>query len=1234
MAKQRLVASQATDEAGVVRRKPAQRRPRSRLFWLVSRLFILLLLLAVLGYFAPVIIAGSGLWKQLLAAAAPEIAKQVDVKSLQLNWLAPIEIRGLVVRDPAGQPLAEVPLIKSHKPLLAIALNASNVGTFDVDQPRAKIVLRQDGSNVEDLLAKLPKPKGKSSNVGFGLALTGGTVEFDDQVAGRQWQIENLAVELTSPAAADQPKSGKLSAALKSIGTDNSAGQLAAEFSLQPSNEKSPLGTGQAQLTLAGLPTEIAQGALRRFVGDIRPRGPLTVQAAGALKPDGAVQVLINNITTPGISVAAPKILATDQPTIVITSGQGAVQLAGKQLTIPNLQLASNLLTISGSGAAAIGSAAGGDLQITGQINAAALARQLPATLHMRADSKLDSGLADFTLASQAGDGGRRWSGSLKTRDFRGIAAGRPIEFEEPLQIDFGVQQTAAGPVIEKLVAQASFLRLEGRGSLAEGSLSARTNLDKLVAELERLIDWSQLELAGELAADVRWKHDQASGWNASADARATNFKLTAPQLAPWQEPNLHLTANVQGVLDSTKLSQINAGKLGIEAGADRLDAELIEVVKSPSMASVWPVKFMLHGDLASWRARLQPFAPLTGWGIAGAIDANGAARVSLQEAELAPTTVQINQLSAIQLVKSPEGTVRETIAIREPVIKVETSGAWNQAKSTLTLGTTTFASSALAFRADGLRAVLGKEPSVVGSIDLRGDLGKLLAWMPSAQPPTSRVEGALTGHMEIGFRGQALAANWTADIEGLKYFAAPQPAAGARTALASVNPAAQWQQLWDEPRINFAGQGTFDPSSSTLKIERTTLAASSASVGAAGTLTKLSTAPEIDLTGEIAYDLGAITRQIQAHAQPGGSRSTELPYGLDTLDLSGKEKRPFTLKGPLVAAAGNVTPVRVADTLSGEASLGWQGARYVGLVAGPADFRAKLAAGVVQIGPLDIPLAEGRLTTAPRMILNQPRPEVVVDRGPVLTNVRISPEMCTMWMKYVAPLVAEATRAEGKFSLSLENANLPLAAPLTGTAAGTFSIASAQIGPGPMGQQVQSLGRELLAFLKPGDGQASASSGNLALLSFPQQDVPFSMREGIVRHDGLKASIGELQIVTDGIVNVETEEFDLTASIGLPESLFAARDGLLASLRGQPLKIPLRGSFNKPPDLRGTLANLLQQNAGSAVRNVIGNQIERRLQGDGGLLQRGEGMLQRELGQGINRLFGPTQPAQPPSPR
>jgi len=93
MAKQRFVASQATDEQAQMRRNPAKRKAGSRLFWLGSRVFVLLLLLAGLAFFAPLLLASPGLWKQILAAAAPGIRKQVDAKTLQISWLSPIEIR-------------------------------------------------------------------------------------------------------------------------------------------------------------------------------------------------------------------------------------------------------------------------------------------------------------------------------------------------------------------------------------------------------------------------------------------------------------------------------------------------------------------------------------------------------------------------------------------------------------------------------------------------------------------------------------------------------------------------------------------------------------------------------------------------------------------------------------------------------------------------------------------------------------------------------------------------------------------------------------------------------------------------------------------------------------------------------------------------------------------------------------------------------------------------------------
>jgi hypothetical protein len=314
-----------------------------------------------------------------------------------------------------------------------------------------------------------------------------------------------------------------------------------------------------------------------------------------------------------------------------------------------------------------------------------------------------------------------------------------------------------------------------------------------------------------------------------------------------------------------------------------------------------------------------------------------------------------------------------------------------------------------------------------------------------------------------------------------------------------------------------------------------------------------------------------------------------------------------------------------------GEASLGWQSAQYVGLVAGPADLRAKLTGGVVQIGPLDIRLAEGRLVTAPRIVLNESKvrsqgvPRIVVDRGPLLDSVRISPEMCSLWLKYIAPQVADAAQAEGKLSLSLEGASMPLAAPMTGDIVGTLAIHSAQVGPGQTGQEFVGLARELYGLISGGVAANNANQ-NFAFITLPQQDVPFEMKNEVVYHRGLKILVGDLTIVTQGSVNVQTEEFNLLASIPLPESLFRGREGLLASLKGQTLQVPIQGAFNKRMDVGKLIADIVKQNTAGAVQNIIGRQLERGM--------RGEGLLPGEFGQGLNRLFGPRQPQQPPPPQ
>ena len=104
------------------------------------------------------------------------------------------------------------------------------------------------------------------------------------------------------------------------------------------------------------------------------------------------------------------------------------MQIVNNLATVNELQLATNFVSLGGKGSATIHSSPHapregsisrsemptmGDVEMSGQINLAEIARQLPGTLRLRPDTQLQSGVAEISLASQSTADGRRWTGSL-----------------------------------------------------------------------------------------------------------------------------------------------------------------------------------------------------------------------------------------------------------------------------------------------------------------------------------------------------------------------------------------------------------------------------------------------------------------------------------------------------------------------------------------------------------------------------------------------------------------------------------------------------------------------------------------------------------------------------------------------------------------------------------------------------------------------------------------------------
>ncbi len=223
----------------------------------------------------------------------------------------------------------------------------------------------------------------------------------------------------------------------------------------------------------------------------------------------------------------------------------------------------------------------------------------------------------------------------------------------------------------------------------------------------------------------------------------------------------------------------------------------------------------------------------------------------------------------------------------------------------------------------------------------------------------------------------------------------------------------------------------------------------------------------------------------------------------------------------------------------------------------------------------------------------------LLVDRGQLVNNVRISPELCQTWLKYVAPLLADATRAEGRFSVLLDGAKVPLSDTTKSDIHGQLTIHSAQVGPGPLAQEFLSLAQQVKTILNSG----TASNGPIAAsnwLMIPEQTVRVDVEDGRVHHQGLTMTSGDVQIRTNGSVGFD-ESLAIMAEVPIRDE-WVTNKKYLSSLRGTTIQIPVQGTLSKPRLDNRMLRDLSTRMIGGAAR----------------------GVLQDEVNRGLQRLFGP----------
>jgi translocation and assembly module TamB len=1125
-------------------------QPRKRR-WLL-RFGFLLAVLAILGWFLPAIVANTPILGWIAQRASSSLKLSISVQSASLGWLSPIALRGVAVRDRDNQAVVEAAEIASDKSLLAIVRDYTHLGQFRLEKPVISIVLREGGSNVEDMLAgfKSDTPENKSSaSAAVDLVVVDGTVKITDEAAKQSWQLDKVNASLSMPADSSQAMTAKASA---KINDARQPGNLAVEFSMKPGQDDKTKNTGDITASTENLPLAMAQSLVGRYLKQARLDGRLTCQVHALWGGEGAQgKTVVQADLAAEQFVFAAAALGNDRIDLPQVRAASRLTMTADRLDLEKTRLQCDLGSFAASGsinlgqkgkASALDWLSHNQYEVQGNVDLARLAAMLPGTLHIRKETQITSGQLEMALSSRPqadAQSGMAWRGRVTTGNLVASQSGRQFSWPNPIKITLDAHDTDQGPVVDNLQCDSDFLKIHASGTPDALTASLSMNLRELGDQLGRFVDLGGMQLAGDGFGNVNWRRDAQRQFSADAELQLHKLQVVLPDKQPWVEENLLLYCAAKGQTDGTVNTRIEAASLSIQAGEDRLTAQLLQPVADLKQGGIWPVRLGSQGKFQTWTARAATFLPLSDWQLAGTLDLDIQATGSKDGVNIGQAKIHATQFA----MTSPY------LNLDEPEMELTAVGSWNQGQSRLQLSPATLATTSVALKADSFVLAMPQNgpTELNGTVKYQGDLGRMAQWFADrTKPRTWAVGGQLLGSVEFKQSAGTIRYETAADVNNLMV----ADASGGQ---------------FQEPLVRLSARGDYETKTGQLRLEQAQIASSFVAAAVAGRLSQadkgdrpLSPADaspgyQADIAGQYSYDLDRVCGLLR-------------PYIGPNIRFAGRGTSAAAWRGPLSLASGHAS-----------AALKWEAADVYGFQVGPGEIKPVLADGVLQIAPTELSVSRGTVFLAPKMRLSPQPMELTLPPGPLVRQVQINPRMCAFFLKYIAPVLADVASAQGSFSIDLDGCRIPLSDPAKGDFAGRFIIHSVEIGPGP-------LIRELAILM---DREAPAKLRKEGI-------VPFRMVDGRIYHQDMELIFPDFTVRTSGSVGLD-QTLKIMAEMPVPPK-WLENNPAAAALRNQTIRLPIAGTLQKPQIDRSMMEQVSRQFIRNAARNLLEEGLNRGL--------------------------------------
>jgi hypothetical protein len=1173
-----------------------------------ARRRLLTFLVVVVGAVAllPFVVAKTPLRNILFSSAVPGDAIRVTVRDASLSWFRGPALSGVKITDAVGNTLMTAERIGDDRGPLDLLMNWGELGVIEIVRPIVHIQVRPDGSNLEDVAQKLfsnlsteeaphADPTAKQP-LAFAVQLVEGTIHVEDLSSSRRWRVDDVNAQYDTHGATAGIGRGSLSGQVIEISQRGEPEVAAGRFSIS----LQPADAGREQLTFQAdaLSLAAAEPWLQRVVGGGQLSGTLTGQGTAAwattaafpaeLVTSGAVSIDRLDAGAPALRGDRVRLSRVELPWRLTSQPSG--------LAVEDLQLRSDVGHVAMRGRLDPNlSAARHDLELRGAVDVARLAAMLPHALRIRENTTITSGIVELAGRYQPSGEGQLITGSLRTSQLAATNAGRQLRWDEPVNANFAVRRQHGALQVDTLKCDSKFLNIDAHGNLEQFSANASFDLNNLAEQLGQFVDLSEVRLGGTGTTNIEWQQTAGDQFTTTATGEVSQLVIALDEGAAWSEPQLSVRAEAAGLLDprSHRPIRVDTANLQLTGQGDELDARLLAAVGLMNDTPVWPISVRVNGRIARWLTRVRPWFTPDPWNIDGQSELTATLRVAANYLDAADTKLVVTNLRA----DAPGWR------INEPRLELAGDARWNGASGELTAGTAHLVTSTVSLATRDVRYRASDEGvrQLTGAAAFRADLARLSAWRAATGAPAQyQPSGELTGNVRFAQAGDRISGELTTTGQNLALASRTGATQASRSVRAAGSPG--HETIWQEPKLTLRALANYESAADRLAFEQLQIESNTLQAAASGKIEKLSSTADVNLTGTLNYDLAQVTPLLR-------------PYLGTGIQLAGREQARFALAGNLNDGGGpraQLTGAAINDPYRASAmavsaatthwsrrvraqlELPWSGANVYGLPVGAGRLAANLGDGALRIEPLSLAVGEGRLTAAPQVRFDPQPAELNLPAGPIITNVRISPEVSEAMLKYVAPVLAGATQSEGQFSMQLDSTRVPLAEPRRADSAGRLTVHSVRVVPGPLARELITLAQQIEALAKRRDPTALAGRPTVTLLSIRDQQVNFRAVDGRVHHQNMEFQVGDVTLRSQGSVGFD-ETLSLTLHVPIQDA-WVAKEPLLAGLKGQSLQVPVSGTLTRPQLDQRAVASLSGQLIQNAAGQAIGGELNKAL--------------------------------------